>query len=104
MNQLKQRINKKKLEQELQLKNGKIVIDESSCDGCGSCLETCPHSALTLKILSEEEIQNLSFKGRLKVKIKGNKKAYVSNYDLCTACGLCIKQCHEFAIYKIKKD
>lgn len=103
MNQLKQRIIGKKLEQELQLKDGKIVVDESSCDGCGSCIETCPHSALALKTLSEEEIQNLSFKGRLKVKIKGNKKAYL-NYDLCTTCGLCMKQCHEFAVHKVRID
>ena len=103
MNQFKQRIIRKKTEQELRIKNGKIVIDKVSCDGCGTCVEACPHSALALKTLSDEDVKNLPFKGRLKVKIKGNQKAFV-NYDLCTTCGLCLKQCHEFAVHKIKKD
>ena len=78
-----------------------ITVDETSCDGCGSCTEVCPHSAISIKTLSREEIKKLSFKGRLKVRIKGSNKAYI-NQDVCTTCGLCLKQCHEFAIHKLK--
>ena len=101
MSNFKKRIISKKLEQELRLEGGVVVVDESSCDGCGNCVDACPQWAIYMKILSEEEIKNLSFKGRLKVKIKGSSKAYI-NADLCIACGLCMKQCHEFAIHKVQ--
>ncbi len=99
MKNFKQRIIAKKLEQELSIKNGVVVVDEISCDGCGNCVETCPHSAIQIKSLSDKEVRNLPFKGRLKVKAKGARKAHI-NSDLCTACGLCMKQCHELAIHK----
>lgn len=88
-----------KLEQELKIKNGIVRVDEVSCDGCGGCVETCPQSAIQIKVLSDAEVQKLPFKGRVKVKVKGNSKAFI-NFDLCTACGLCMRQCHEFAIHK----
>ena len=103
MKKLKQRIIAQKLEKELSIKNGVVVIDESSCDGCGDCINVCPHSAISMKTLSEKEIKKLSFKGRLKVLIKGNSKANI-NQDLCTACGLCMKECHEFAIHKMQNN
>ena len=103
MKKFKQRIIAKKLEQELSIKDGVVVVDESSCDGCANCIDTCNHSAISMKTLSEKEIRKLSFKGRLKIKIKGNSKANI-NPDLCTACGLCMKQCHEFAIHKVKYE
>lgn len=100
MANFKQRMIAKKLEQELSIKNGVVTVDESSCDACGACVDTCPHSAIEIVTLSNEQVKNLSFKGRIKVMIKGNEKAFI-NQDLCTACGLCMKQCHEFAIHKI---
>lgn len=103
MKKLKQRIIAQKLEKELSIKNGVVVVNESSCDGCGDCIDTCPHSAIRMKILSEKEIQKLSFKGRLKVKIKEGSKANI-NLDLCTACGLCVQECHEFAIHKMQNN
>lgn len=100
MANLKQRIIADKLKQELSIKNGIVVIDETSCDGCGDCVDKCPHSAIHIKALSDKEVKNLSFKGRLKVMIKGNNKAII-NPDLCTTCGACMKHCHEFAIHKV---
>ena len=99
---LKQALFLRKLNQELSLKGGIVKVDETSCDGCGDCVETCPHSAIHIKTLSEEEIKRLPFKGRLKVKIKGSKKAFI-NPEICTACGLCMKRCHELAIHKLKQ-
>lgn len=100
---LKQHIIKKRLEQELCLKDAVVIVDESECDGCGSCVDICPHTAIHIKTLTKDEIKILSFNGRLKVKLKGSNKAYI-NPDLCTACGLCMKQCHEFAIHKVKNS
>lgn len=87
MRTFKQQMIAKKLEQELSIKDGVVVIDEISCDGCGSCVDTCPYFAIKIKTLSEDEVKMLPFKGRLKVKVKGNKKAYI-NPEVCTACGL----------------
>ena len=95
----KQNFIAKKLEQELKIKNGIVSVDKNSCDGCGSCIAICPQSAIQMIILSNEDVKQMPFKGRLKVKIKGNNKAYIDE-DLCTNCGLCMKQCHEFAIHK----
>lgn len=104
MKNFKQNIILKKVKEELKIKDGKIVVDHNSCDGCKKCISACPHSALSLKDLTKEEVKALPFKGRLKVMIKGNTKAYVSDYNKCTACGICMKQCHEFAIHKVKNS
>lgn len=98
----KQRMIAKKLEQELSIKDGIVTVDEISCDGCGDCVDACPFSAIEMKTLNNEDIKELPFKGRFKVMIKGSDKAFI-NQDLCTACGLCMKQCHEFAIHKVKQ-
>lgn len=101
MKNFKQKMIAKKLEQELSIEDGIVSIDEIACDGCGDCIEVCPFSAIDMLILTKDDVKNLPFKGRLKVKVKGNKKAFI-NQDLCTACGLCMKECHEFAIHKVK--
>lgn len=74
MANLKKRIIAKKLKEELSVKDGLIIVDENSCDGCGDCIHTCPHDSISMKELSKGEVKNLSFKGRLKVRFKGNKK------------------------------
>lgn len=100
---LKQNIYRKKLEQELKIKGGVVVVDNSSCDGCGSCVDTCPHSAIRIITLSNGQVKDLPFKGRLKVRFKGADKAFI-NPAICTACGKCMMQCHEFAIHKVKQQ
>lgn len=102
MRNLKRKIIDKKIASQLKMKGGKIVVNENSCDGCGHCVSVCPKGTLALKSLSKEEVKQMSFKGRLKVRIKGNEKAYVQNYDTCTTCNLCLKQCHEMAINKVQ--
>lgn len=102
MKNIKQRMIARKLEQELSIKDASVTIDEISCDGCGDCVNVCPFSAIEMKTLTTEDVKMLPFKGRLKVWVKGNKKAYI-NQDLCTACGLCMKECHEFSIHKVKR-
>lgn len=55
-----------------------------------------------MKALADQEVKALPIKGRIKVMIKGKNKAII-NQDLCTACGICMKNCHEFAIHKTAK-
>lgn len=95
----KQNIIAKKLKQELKIKGGIVSVDKNSCDGCGSCIDICPQSAIQIITLSKDEVKQMPFKGRLKVKIKGNNKALITP-ELCASCGKCMKQCHEFAIHK----
>lgn len=102
MKNFKQRIIDKKLKEELSIKNGIVKVDEVSCDGCGDCIEKCPFDALSMITLTDKEVKALPFKGRLKVMVKGSDKAII-NQDLCTACGICMKNCHEFAIHKTAK-
>ncbi|WP_083634404.1 4Fe-4S binding protein [Saccharicrinis aurantiacus] len=99
MKNFKQKIVAKKLAEELSIKDGVVKVNQTSCDGCTSCVDVCPFSAISIKSLSSDEVKELPFKGRLKVWIKGNSKATI-NTDACTSCGLCMKQCHEFAIHK----
>ncbi len=103
MRNLKEKIFESKIQQERRIKDGVVKVNASSCDGCGKCVEVCPQSAIELKSLSPVEVKSLSFKGRLKVWIKGKQKASI-NPDLCTSCGLCMKQCHEFALHKVEKE
>lgn len=103
MKNLKQIFFDRKMKHELRIKDGIVTVDESSCDGCGQCIDTCPQSAIRMITLSADDVKNLSFKGRLKVRFKGNQKAMI-NPDACSSCGLCIKQCHEFAIHKVERQ
>jgi len=102
MNKIKQRLISAQLKRELSIKNGVVTVDTVACDGCESCIDVCPHAAIEIITLSKDKIKALPFKGRLKVKIKGNKKAYIKP-DKCTSCGRCMKQCHELAIHKTER-
>jgi len=77
---------------------GEIKIDKSSCDGCGKCAVICPNKVISLQDLSDSEMSELSFKGKVKVLFKGRRKAYVQHLNACTSCRLCEKNCHESAI------
>jgi NAD-dependent dihydropyrimidine dehydrogenase PreA subunit len=52
-----------------------IQIDSRLCDGCGSCVDTCPVGAISLK----------------------DQRAAVAE-DLCTECGVCVGVCPQGAI------
>ena len=55
------------------------VVDESSCNGCGKCVNVCPVEAMTL--VSQNDPQNPKMK---KAKL---------NEDICLGCGVCARVC-----------
>lgn len=51
------------------------LADKSSCTGCASCAQSCPHSAIMMKSDDEGFLQP------------------VINKEKCVECGLCMKRC-----------
>lgn len=75
-----------------------VSVNFNACDGCGMCVQVCPSEVFTMRELIVEEVRELSFFGRLKVRIKGNVKSEVVAPDACLLCGKCADNCHEKAI------
>jgi len=75
-----------------------VSVNLNACDGCSQCSSICPTEVFEMIELSSEEVKELSFLGRLKVRIKGNIKSHVANPEACIACGKCASSCHERAI------
>jgi NAD-dependent dihydropyrimidine dehydrogenase PreA subunit len=74
------------------------VIDPSRCEAKGPCVPACPYSVLELLPLSQADKKELSWLGRLKAQVHGNRRAFVSKPDDCHACGYCVSICPEKAI------
>lgn len=60
-----------------------IFINDELCNGCRSCVDACPRSALGVS--------------------KARKKANV-NLAICVSCGTCIDVCPEWAIDCLDND
>jgi ferredoxin len=56
------------------------VIDETTCNGCGKCVNACPVEAMTLVSANDPNRPKL-------------KKARL-NEDLCLGCGICVRNCN----------
>lgn len=67
----------------IEIKRGKVFIDEELCKGCGFCIEFCPGGVL--------EKQD-------KLNSKGYHPPYTKYAEKCTGCGFCERVCPEFAI------
>ena len=53
-----------------------LEYDPSKCNGCGLCVQVCPHGVFKME----------------------NKKAVIINMDSCMECGACAMNCKELAI------
>ncbi|WP_417603348.1 4Fe-4S dicluster domain-containing protein [Owenweeksia hongkongensis] len=82
---------------------GKLMplINLSNCGGKEDCVPACPYDVLEMRTISPEDRLNLNFKGKLKTFFKP-KKAYVTDPDLCHACGICVQVCPERAIKLVR--
>lgn len=52
------------------------IIDSEKCNGCGTCVESCPTETIVLE----------------------NDVAKVNDPDECIECGMCAQECPEGAI------
>ncbi|SDH82826.1 4Fe-4S dicluster domain-containing protein [Desulfosporosinus hippei] len=75
-----------------------VNVNLNRCDGCGVCVSKCPAKVLALKEIKQEDYDRLGMFGRLKIKVKGNSRAYVIKASACTQCRKCQINCHERAI------
>jgi NAD-dependent dihydropyrimidine dehydrogenase PreA subunit len=53
-----------------------LAYDPAKCNGCGRCTEVCPHGVFMMR----------------------EKKAAVTDRDLCMECGACARNCRSGAI------
>jgi NAD-dependent dihydropyrimidine dehydrogenase PreA subunit len=59
------------------IKNGETLkLDASACEGCGECVEVCPHGVFELS----------------------EGKAGIRDRELCMECGACARNCPASAI------
>jgi 4Fe-4S ferredoxin len=79
------------------------VIDPERCEGKGPCVPACPYDVLIMDLVSKEQRQSLSLKGRVKLFVHGGKQAFANNADACRGCGLCVQVCPEKAIQLRKR-
>jgi Na+-translocating ferredoxin:NAD+ oxidoreductase RNF subunit RnfB len=59
-------------------------IDETSCTGCGKCVDVCPVEAISL-VSANDPHQPRKRKARL-------------NEDICLGCGVCVRNCAQKSI------
>ena len=57
------------------------VIDESTCNGCGKCVDVCPVEAMGMVSAGDPHHKKM-------------KKARIDE-DLCLGCGVCVRNCRE---------
>jgi NAD-dependent dihydropyrimidine dehydrogenase PreA subunit len=80
----------------------KPVINLSNCGGKEDCIPACPYDVLEMQLITAEDRLTLNFKGKIKTFFKPNK-AYITDPNLCHACGLCVQVCPEKAIKLTKR-
>ncbi len=73
------------------------IWDPSICIDCGKCAIVCPHSAIRIKLASEEELagapdtfQSKPYKDR---NLTGHRLIVQVAPDDCTGCGICVDVC-----------
>lgn len=75
------------------------TCDLSKCIQCGKCSMLCPHGAIRIKVMNEQDMEKAKANGITVVPMKtpelGSGLFYTLNISPadCTGCGLCMKNC-----------
>jgi len=81
--------------------SGKVIpiINLADCEAKRDCVEVCPYDVFEIREMTDKERKSISsFKGKIKLLVHGNKKAFATNSANCHSCGLCVTACPEKAI------
>lgn len=75
--------------------NGRSVIDPQKCKNCGMCINACPYSAITRRVVPCEEACPVDA-------IKKNENGYaeIDFEEKCISCAKCIAKCPFGAIHE----
>lgn len=73
-------------------------IDPEKCEAKGECVKVCPYDVFEIRPRTREEIENLSFIGKIKARAHGNLIAGTPNISNCHSCTDCVTACPEKAI------
>jgi Pyruvate/2-oxoacid:ferredoxin oxidoreductase delta subunit len=75
--------------------NRRPLIDATLCDGCGICVEVCPHGSI-------EDPRNTQcakcVKYCLSMEVPCEVKRPAVSYASCDGCGACVARCPQKAI------
>ncbi len=75
------------------------TVDLSKCIQCGKCSTLCPHAAIRIKVMTEEQAEQARADGVMVVPMKtpelGPNMYYTLNISAadCTGCNVCVKNC-----------
>jgi NAD-dependent dihydropyrimidine dehydrogenase PreA subunit len=78
--------------------NFQVKINRNRCEGKAACVAVCPNQVFEMGLLSKEEKNQLSFRGKLKAWAHGGKQAYATKMEQCNGCNRCVEACPEKAI------
>jgi len=74
------------------------IVNRARCEGKAACVEVCPYNVFEVGRIETSAFRELSWSGRMKVRVHGMKTAYTVRAEECHACGLCVATCPENAI------
>ncbi len=78
------------------IKNRIPVVDSAKCAGCKKCMVACPNGVI---VKTSKYICSKCIKYCITMKVPCNPNNIVFIYEQCDACGLCISECPNNAIY-----
>lgn len=74
------------------------VIDRNRCEGKEDCVRVCPYQVFAIDTIGDSEKAMMSFLGRLRALVHGNRQAFAVHASDCHGCGRCVVACPEHAI------
>jgi NAD-dependent dihydropyrimidine dehydrogenase PreA subunit len=74
------------------------VVDRNRCEAKADCIVACPYDVFELRPLAAQDRAALSWFGKLRARVHGNRQAYVIRPEACHACQLCVEACPEQAL------